>query len=148
MANKEEMQKCNLTVKGTIMYPKFENGVHSYAIVIDAKTAGAVHKEVKKETGLDCKFSEINGEYVINVKSKYSVPVYDFATKERLEDDNGNPIRVNHGARGYVAISYKEYTYMKKSGVTAYVTGFILEENGEPAKRSTDFMSIMAGTVL
>ncbi len=129
-------------VTGTVMFPKFEDGVQKYAIKIDDLTAEALDRLVAKQFGamsLTYGEDEETGEKLLNVKSQFNVPAY---------DSNGNEFteKVNHGARVVASIVVKEYEFKRRHGVTAYLKGFVVYKNGE-SQSATDFKSIMESVI-
>lgn len=137
----EKTNVVTVGVTGTVMFPKYEDGVQKYAIKIDDETAAALDRLVSKQFGamsLTYGEDEETGEKLLNVKSQFSVPVY---------DSNGNEFteHVNHGAEVVASIVVKEYEYKKRHGVTAYLKGFVVYKNGESS--GTDFKSIMESVI-
>lgn len=137
----EKTNVVTVGVTGTVMFPKYEDGVQKYAIKIDDETAAALDRLVSKQFGamsLTYGEDEETGEKLLNVKSQFSVPVY---------DSNGNEFteNVNHGAEVVASIVVKEYEYKKRHGVTAYLKGFVVYKNGESS--GTDFKSIMESVI-
>ena len=138
----EKANVITVGVKGTVMFPKYEDGIQKYAIRIDDVTAKALDNLVRKQFGamsLTYGEDEETGEKLLNVKSQFSVPTYD-------SDGNEFTEKVNHGAEVVASIVVKEYEYKRRHGVTAYLKGFVVYKNGE-SQSGTDFKSIM-GNVL
>ena len=138
----EKANVITVGVKGTIMFPKYEDGIQKYAIRIDDVTAKALDNLVRTQFGamsLTYGEDEETGEKLLNVKSQFSVPTYD-------SDGNEFTEKVNHGAEVVASIVVKEYEYKRRHGVTAYLKGFVVYKNGE-SQSGTDFKSIM-GNVL
>lgn len=73
----------------------------------------------------------------LNVKSGFDVPVFDKNGKQ-LEDNE-----IYHGAKVRLSLAIKEYTFGRKKGLTCYVKGAVVFEQGEPT--SVTFDSIMNG---
>ena len=138
----EKANVITVGVKGTVMFPKNEDGIQKYAIRINDETAKALDNLVRKQFGamsLTYGEDEETGEKLLNVKSQFSVPTYD-------SDGNEFTERINHGAEVVASIVVKEYEFKKRHGVTAYLKGFVVYKNGE-SQSGTDFKSIM-GNVL
>ena len=129
-------------VTGTVMFPKYEDGVQKYAIKINDETAAALDNLVAKQFGamsLTYGEDEETGEKLLNVKSQFNVPTYDINGNEFTE-------KVNHGADVVASIVVKEYEFKKRHGVTAYLKAFVVYKNGE-AQSVTDFKSIMENVI-
>ena len=73
----------------------------------------------------------------LNVKSGFDVPVFDKNGKQ-LEDNE-----IYHGAKVRLSLVIKEYTFGRKKGLTCYVKGAVVFEQGEPI--GVTFDSIMDG---
>ena len=73
----------------------------------------------------------------LNVKSGFEVPVFDKNGKQ-LEDNE-----IYHGAKVRLSLVIKEYTFGRKKGLTCYVKGAVVFEQGEPT--GVTFDSIMNG---
>ena len=106
----EKTNVLTVGVKGTVMFPKYEDGVQKYAIKINDETAAALDRLVSKQFGamsLTYGEDEETGEKLLNVKSQFSVPTY---------DSNGNEFteKSNHGADVVASIVVKENEFKKK----------------------------------
>lgn len=135
MNKQEQKVVLNCTVGGIVKYPKKEGDTVKYAIEVEELTKAKLEEQIKAKFGskvLTMKADKESVKPLINVKSNFDVPVYD-KDKNLLED-----VRIYHGASVYANISIKEYTYMGKSGITAYLTAFVLLENGEATGTSFD----------
>lgn len=136
MSKQENKTVLNCTIGGTLMYPKKEGNTVKYAIAIDELTKGKLEQAVRGKFGartLTIKEDEHNkGKYLLNVKTSFELPVYD-KEKNLLED-----VKLYHGAEVYASVSVKEYQYMGKTGITTYLTGIVLLQNGEPTGVSAD----------
>lgn len=73
----------------------------------------------------------------LNVKSGFNVPVFDKSGKQLQNNE------IYHGAKVRLSLTIKEYTYKKKKGLTCYVKGAVVFEQGEPT--TVTFDSIMNG---
>ena len=73
----------------------------------------------------------------LNVKSGFKIPVFDKNGKQ-LEDNE-----IYHGAKVRLSLVIKEYTFGRKKGLTCYVKGAVVFEQGEPT--GVTFDSIMHG---
>lgn len=73
----------------------------------------------------------------LNVKSGFNVPVFD-KNGIQLEDNE-----IYHGAKVRLSLVIKEYTFGRKKGLTCYVKGAVVFEQGEPT--GVTFDSIMNG---
>ena len=73
----------------------------------------------------------------LNVKSGFDVPVFD-KIGQQLEDNE-----IYHGAKVRLSLVIKEYTFGRKKGLTCYVKGAVVFEQGEPT--GVTFDSIMNG---
>lgn len=125
-----ENKNLTLTVDGTLLYPKKENGVIKYALAMSEEDCEKIQKKVAKVfPGYKLTFSKSDDydEPLLNIKTRFDVPVFD--KNENLID---NP-RIYHGAKGFISINIKEYTYMGKKGISAYLSAIVLIENGEPS---------------
>lgn len=137
MSKQENKVVLNCTLGGTLKYPKKEGDTVKYALAISEVSAKRLNELVKEKFGtktLTIKPEEDSDLYILNVKSNFNVPVYD-KDKNLLEDT-----RLYHGAEVYANISVKEYNYMNRTGITAYLSGIILLQNGEPTGQSFDTM--------
>lgn len=135
MSKQEKKVVLNCTVGGTLKYPKKEGDTMKYAIAFSNLTKAKLEEEVKKVFGamtLSIKKEDDSDLYLLNVKSNFEVPVFD-KDKNELKD-----VRLYHGAEVYASISVKPYTYMGRSGITAYLSGIVLLRNGEPTGLSFD----------
>ncbi len=73
----------------------------------------------------------------LNVKSGFDVPVFD---KDGVQlNDN----EIYHGAKVRLSLVIKEYTFGRKKGLTCYVKGAVVFEQGEPTV--VTYESIMNG---
>lgn len=137
MSKQETKVVLNCTVGGTLRYPKKEGNSVKYAIAINATTKARLEEMIKAKFGamtLSISKDKEDGVDLLNVKSNYGVVVYD-KDKNLLED-----VKLYHGAEVYANISVKEYDYMNKHGITAYLSGIVLLRNGEPTGQSFDNM--------
>lgn len=136
MNKQENKTVLNCTVGGTLMYPKKEVDTIRYAIAIDELTKSKLELAIKEKFGdesLTIKEDEHNkGKYLLNVKTSFEIPVYD-KDKNELED-----VKLYHGAEVYASVSVKEYQYKSKHGITTYLTGIVLLQNGEPTGVNAD----------
>lgn len=136
MSKQENKTVLNCTVGGTLMYPKKEGDTIRYAIAIDELTKSKLELAIKEKFGdesLTIKEDEHNkGKYLLNVKTSFEIPVYD-KDKNELED-----VKLYHGAEVYASVSVKEYQYKSKHGITTYLTGIVLLQNGEPTGVNAD----------
>lgn len=73
----------------------------------------------------------------LNVKSGFDVPVFD-KNGVQLNDNE-----IYHGAKVRLSLVIKEYTFGRKKGLTCYVKGAVVFEQGEPT--CVTFDSIMNG---
>lgn len=128
-----------VSVRGIYKYPKKEDGKFKVAISIPKETSIKIQEKVKNEwdnayilvTNTD---DDINDNVLVNASSKYVVPAYDV---------DGNDVdRVYHGAEVVAKLSIKEYNYKGKKGITSYLMGIVVEQNGLN-NSGTDFKSIM-----
>lgn len=141
MAKQE--RRLVLTIGGTLLYPKKEQDKVKYALEITKLTEQNLEAKIKEmfpEYSLTIKENENNpGMYLLNIKTAYDVPVFD-KDKNRIETP------IYHGASVYANVCIKEYKYMNKKGITAYLSGIVLLENGE-ATSGQSFDSIMANVI-
>ena len=139
MARQENEKKLVLTVGGRMLYPKKEEGKTKYALQISTlakQNLDAKVKEMYPQYTLSIKEDENeSGMYLLNVKTCYDVPIFD-------KDKNKIETSIYHGAEVYASIVIKEYHFMGKTGITTYLSGIVLLENGE-ASGGQSFDSIM-----
>lgn len=121
----KETKNFKINVRGLLYFPKEEKGKISGCVVISNKLADKIENEVNNSflgSGLDYECSTVettDGEQVagINFKSGYDFPVY---------DDSGDEInfdQVGFNSIITVSLTFKEYTYKRKRGITAYING-------------------------
>lgn len=132
--------KVNVKVMGKVVYPKLEKGKKHYCILLNDKGVAEL-VQASKEVNPDVEQLKIGEVEVddktykcVNVKTnaEFKVPVF---------DKDGNAIDdAYHGAKAIVSITLKEYEYKKKKGITAYLGGFVVIEQGEKAGVSYDSM--------
>ena len=79
-----------------------------------------------------------SGLPLLNVKSNYDIKVFD-------KDKNEINEHLNHGAEVYANVTIKPYKYMGKTGITSYISGVVLLENGEATGNTYD--SIMNNVI-
>lgn len=135
MSSKKETKVLNCTVGGILKYPKKEGNTVKYALAMTNLTKEKLEAEVKKNFGaymLSIKKEDDSDLYLLNVKTNYDIEIFD-KDKNKLDD-----VRLYHGAEVYASIAVKEYTYMGRTGITAYLSGIVLLQNGEPTGQSFD----------
>lgn len=136
MSKQEEKTVINVTVEGILKYPKHEGNTTKYALAMNDVTKEKLEAKVRSAFGprmLNIKPEEDSDYSLLNVKSNYDVRVLD-------KDGNKLDVEVYHGASVYANITIKEYTYMGRTGITAYLSGIILLDNGEATGNSFDNM--------
>ena len=136
-------------MNGIALFPKVEynqdtkTNQFKFCLAIDDK-AGSVIDELCEKANADLdiiNLSEVeynDKTYLgLNVKSGFNVPVFD---KNGIQlDDN----EIYHGAKVRLSLVIKEYTFGRKKGLTCYVKGAVVFEQGEPT--GVTFDSIMNG---
>ena len=138
--SEQQENVITVTVRGTAMYPKNENGVMSYAIKLSPETVRKLNEVTTNvfDTVLSFGEDEADGGSLLNVKTKYTVPVYDPKTFAELEN-----VKIRHGADVAASISIKEWKFRNKSGIHAYLRGIVLYQNGKESESATSYQSIM-----
>lgn len=144
MSKQEE--KLVVTVGGRLLYPIKEDDTLRFAIEMSKITEANLKQKVSEvfdeddfDNPLVINEDEHSGLPLLNVKSKYDIAVFD-------KDKNKIDVELYHGAEVYANITIKPYTYKKKTGLTAYISGVVLLENGEPNTGST-YDSIMNNVI-
>lgn len=140
----KETKKQVLKVKGIAVYPKMESGKFKVCIGIDSKAKEKVLKacDLANDT-LEPIFMEtledepVKGLYALNVKTGFEIPIYN-SKGENMVGDEEYPIY--HGAKGIFSINIVEYQYKKQIGLTAYLNGAIVIEQG--VKGGIDFETL------
>lgn len=136
-------------MNGIALFPKVEynqdtkTNQFKFCLGVDEK-AGTVINELCEKANADLdiiNLSEVeynDKTYIgLNVKSGFNVPVFD---KNGVQlDDN----EIYHGAKVRLSLVIKEYTFGRKKGLTCYVKGAVVFEQGEPT--GVTFDSIMNG---
>lgn len=137
---KENKLSVNVSVRGTYKYPKTEDGKKKCCISIPVGKLDALNNLIGKTWGGKSynlkrnEDEEITGNVLLNVSSKYDVPMF---------DTEGNEVEeCYHCAEVVAKVSIKEYDYRGKHGVTTYLTGLVIEKQGEH-NNGADFKSIM-----
>ena len=130
---------AEITLKGLLLFPRKEDGKVSACLAMDESETNLYRNyvaEVEDETGLrspklsDVKFNEVPFKG-LNVKSSFKVAVMNSA---------GQPIetsldQIAHGSKVMMMIQTKEYDYMKRKGLTTYVTAVVIEKMNEVKHR-------------
>lgn len=132
--SKQEKNVINVTVEGLLKFPKKEGSTTKYALAMNDLTVEKLEAKVRSVFGdllLNIKPEEDTEYSLLNLKSNYDVKVLDI-------DGNKLDVELYHGAKVYANITVKEYTYMGKTGITAYLSGIILLENGKATGNSFD----------
>lgn len=132
--SKQEKNVINVTVEGLLKFPKKEGSTTKYALAMNDLTVEKLEAKVRSVFGdllLNIKPEEDTEYSLLNLKSNYDVKVLD-------KDGNKLDVELYHGAKVYANITVKEYTYMGKTGITAYLSGVILLENGKATGNSFD----------
>ena len=109
-------------------------------------------QEVTEEIGESISISDFtidNKDYdAINVKTSYQVPIYDINGAEIDEPNNLYPIY--DGAKVIFKVQMKRYEYKEKNkrftktGVTSYLLGAVVVEQGTPFASETTFKEFEA----
>lgn len=139
-----ETKKQYLKFYGVALFPKEEDGKRTWCIALNDDTVNEIEKACEKANpnldGVSINTVEYNEveRSCINVKSSFDFPVYD---KKGNEIEEEMPIL--HGAKCLISICIKEYTFKKKKGLTAYINGAVVFEQGEPLGMT--FGSMMDG---
>ena len=138
----KQEKKLVVTVGGRLLYPKKEDKTVKYALemskLTEAKLLEMVKAEFPNET-LTIKPDKESGLPLLNVKSNYDIKVFD-------KDKNEINEHLNHGAEVYANVTIKPYKYMGKTGITAYISGVVLLQNGEASTGNT-YDSIMNNVI-
>ena len=138
----KQEKKLVVTVGGRLVYPKKEDKTVKYALemskLTEAKLLEMVKAEFPNET-LIIKPDKESGLPLLNVKSNYDIKVFD-------KDKNEINEHLNHGAEVYANVTIKPYKYMGKTGITAYISGVVLLQNGEASTGNT-YDSIMNNVI-
>lgn len=122
-----------INVKGVLYFPKTENGKYSGCLVISNMLADRVEQAVSDRIGKEytCSVVKVDGKPCagINFKSIYEVPVFieDPASKNKTRYNQPIPF----GSIVTVSLIFKEYEYKRRSGVTAYINGMIINKISE-----------------
>ena len=136
-------------MNGIALFPKTEynkdtkTNQFKFCLAIDEKegfTIDTLCKQANPELDIINLSEVIYGDKTylgLNVKSGFDVPVFDKNGKQ-LEDNE-----IYHGAKVRLSLVIKEYTFGRKKGLTCYVKGAVVFEQGEPT--SVTFDSIMTG---
>lgn len=137
-----------LTIKGIVKFPQWElDGGFSSKLCLDDSTMEEVENEIEP-IGEEIAVKEMQDEKYrngINVKSRFNFPVFDKDGKE-LKGENGEPL-IYDGAKVLMKINFKRYEYeqkqgrrsFKRTGVTGYLLGCVVIEQGEKFESSTTF---------
>ena len=138
----KQEKKLVVTVGGRLLYPKKEGDTLKYALEMSKLTESKLLEMVKAEfpnDTLTIKPDKESGLPLLNVKSNYDIKVFDKDKKEINE-------HLNHGAEVYANVTIKPYKYMGKTGITAYISGVVLLQNGEGSTGNT-YDSIMKNVI-
>lgn len=138
----KQEKKLVVTVGGRLLYPKKKGETLKYAVEMSKLTEAKLLEMVKTEfpnDTLTIKPDKESGLPLLNVKSNYDIKVFD-------KDKNEINEHLNHGAEVYANITIKPYKYMGKTGITAYISGVVLLENGEASTGNT-YDSIMNNVI-
>lgn len=132
-----ETKNQYFTISGIALFPKYDSESRSFrfCLCLTNKQAEKIDELCEKA---NADFEPINLSDVeyedntykgLNVKSSFDFPVYD-KDGNKLDDE---PHMVYHGATVKCSLIIKEYTYKRKKGLTCYVNGVIVYNQGTPA---------------
>ncbi len=148
---KQEVQKVQeiRNMKGIAKFPFYEEEERKFSmkLLIGKKELDWLN-DLMDETGEEIAISEVehDGETfnAINLKTGYSIPIF---------DREGNKLNTNEdwciydGAKVIAKINFKKYEYTQKkglysftkTGVTGYLMGAVILEQGTPYQSETTF---------
>lgn len=119
-------------IKGYALFPECDEDGVKFCLAIPNESAEkviAMCKEINPD--LDIVLAEIEhneNEYLgLHCKSRFTVPVFG---GEGVELDPNSQFPVFWGAEVVANITLKEYEYKRKSGITAYLGGVTVLEQG------------------
>ena len=142
----KQEKKLVVTVGGRLLYPIKEDDTLRFALEMSKITEANLKQKVSEvfdeddfDNPLVINEDDHSGLPLLNVKSKYDIVVFD-------KDKNKIDVELYHGAEVYANITIKPYTYKKKTGLTAYISGVVLLENGEASTGNT-YDSIMNNVI-
>lgn len=140
MAERKEIVNIRCTAK----YPKVEDGKKSWCFIITPEDGSRINTAcgmVNPNYDSIVNDIEIDGKSYLCVNAhtseEFDIPIFDGNGLKSEETD------IYHDAKVVASITIKEYQFKKKRGLTAYVRGFVLFEQGIPA--GVTFESMMDG---
>lgn len=122
-------EKVQVNVRGTIQYPKYEDGKFTATLFVDNpdltnKRLIEGSKELNSKLNpVVCRVND-EGQSTINIKSNYDLTIID-------TEGNKLDTKLLRGAKVAVKLNLSEYKYNGKKGITTYIQAVLLEEQGE-----------------
>ena len=138
-----------LTIKGIVKFPQYDSTTgFSWKLCLDDETMTKLEENIE-EIGEEIAVKEMENEKYrngINVKSRFEFSVFDKVGNSLIEVDTGEP-KIFDGAKVLMRINFKKYEYKEnkgrrsftKTGVTGYLLGCVVIEQGEKFESSTTF---------
>ena len=138
-----------ITLKGIVKFPQWElDGGFSCKLCLDDSTIEEVENEIEP-IGEELAVKEMQDEKYrngINVKSRFEFPIFDKVGNSLIDSNTEEP-KIYDGAKVLMRINFKKYEYeqkqgrrsFKRTGVTGYLLGCVVIEQGVRFESSTTF---------
>lgn len=136
----KEVENVIINVKGIAKFPQVEDGKFSMKLLLTSEELDKVEKliEVLDDELTINELKHDDTEYdAINVKTSFEIPI--FNRKGEQINSESEDYQIYDGAKGIFKINFKPYKFKKKTGVTGYLMGAVIIEQGVPYSSSTKF---------
>lgn len=140
MKKEKEVQSVIANLKGIVKFPNLEEGKFSCKLLLKDEEIDKVETLIEPLND-EITINELEHDSVeyqaINVKTNYAIPIYD--TKGVQINAESEDYQLYDGAKVILKLVFKPYKFKKKTGVTAYLMGAVVIEQGVKFESSTTF---------
>ena len=140
MKKEKEVQSVIANLKGIVKFPNLEEGKFSCKLLLNDEKVDKLETLIEPLND-EISINELEHDSVeyqaINVKTNYAIPIYD--TNGVQINAESEDYQLYDGAKVILKLVFKPYKYKKKTGVTAYLMGAVVIEQGVKFESSTTF---------
>lgn len=146
----KSLENVIMNVKGIAKFPFYdeEENKFSMKLLINDETLSKIEESIEP-IGEELAVGELSHddkEYsAINVKTGFAIPIYNI--KGEVINSDNEDFTIYDGAKVILKVNFKRYEYKErkgknrftKTGVTGYLMGCVILEQGTPFQASTTF---------